>query len=252
MKKMLVVSAMLFAASFGAQAQSGGEFKVGADPDYRPMAWTNEKGQAVGYDVDFAGALAERLKLKLVHQGMAWDGIIPALQAKKIDAITSIVITDKRKEQVAFSQPVLDQQIIVVVPANYNGPAPNAEQLKSMKVGVQINTAAGNVLNQLKIPATTYNSMIDEFNDLALGRVQAVAVESIGGSYTVASAFAGKLKVAPGVTLSASPQYIAVALRKDDKDFQAQVDGAITAMKKDGKLQEITKKWFGDADVIAK
>ena len=38
------------------------EFRVGADPDYRPMAWTNEKGEEVGYDVDFAAELADYVK----------------------------------------------------------------------------------------------------------------------------------------------------------------------------------------------
>lgn len=241
---------ILSVPGLGAGAQPLTEFRVGADPDYRPFAFTNERGEAVGYDIDFAAALAARLGLPLVHQGMAWDGIIPALQGRRIDAITSMVITDARREQVAFSQPVLTQQIIVVVAASYDGPEPTAEQLESMRVGVQINTAAANVLNELDIEAITYNTVTDVFNDLALGRLDAVAIESVGGSYTVASAFPDRLKVTD-VVLSSSPQHIAVALRKEDEELLADVDAAITAMKSDGELSQIAREWFGDANIVA-
>ena len=63
--------------------------RVGADPDYRPTSFLDTSGKKVGVDVDFANALAARLGIPLEYIGVAWDGIIPSLQAKKIDENTA-------------------------------------------------------------------------------------------------------------------------------------------------------------------
>src|SRR2546428_13600649 len=67
----------------------------GADPDCRPTSRTEKSGKMVGSDVDFSTDLASRLGIPLHYEGVAWDGIIPALLARKIDAIAAMVITDK-------------------------------------------------------------------------------------------------------------------------------------------------------------
>jgi ABC-type amino acid transport substrate-binding protein len=225
--------------------------RVGGDPDYRPISFTDASGKMVGYDVDFATALAAHLGVPVHYEGMAWDGIVPALQGKKIDAITSIVITDKRKQVVAFSQPVLTQTITTVVRANRPDLNPTANDLKGLKVGVQVNTAAANVLSQIPgVTPVTYNTVPDAYNDLLLGRIDVVAIESINGFYTVASLYKGKLRVT-GINLSKEAQPIAVALRKEDSALLTAVDAAIAKMRSDGTLGTVTKKWFGDTKMIA-
>jgi ABC-type amino acid transport substrate-binding protein len=180
---------------------------------------------------------------------VAWDGIVPALTGKKIDAITTMVITDKRKEVVAFSDPVMRQDVTEVVRADH-AQNPSLADLKTLKVGAQINTSAQTAAQKLGIDATIYNTVADEYNDLLLGRIDVVLIEDVNAYYSVKQAYQGKLRVT-GTPISPEPAYAGVALRKSDTALLAAVNDAIKTMRSDGSLDDIAKKWFGDASILA-
>lgn len=80
-----------------------GILTVGSDATWPPMEYV-EGDKIIGFDVDMAQAIADRLNLKLNYQNTAWDGLFPALIAHKFDmAISSITITDERKQEMDFS-----------------------------------------------------------------------------------------------------------------------------------------------------
>ncbi|WP_296738894.1 ABC transporter substrate-binding protein [Mesorhizobium sp.] len=242
-------AAMVFLAGSAASPVLADEaltkLSVGADPDFRPISFMGPDGALQGYDVDFAQALGKHLGVPVDYQGMAWDGIIPALQAGKINAITNMAITDARKQVVDFSKPIMRQSIVAVVKAGSPNQSVGADDLAKLKVGVMTGTSASNALAAMPgVSPTTYNTVIDAYNDLLLGRIDAVVVESVNGSYLVESQFKGKLVVVDKpitqeVTLNG------VALRKGDKAL-AEIDRAIDKMKADGSLKEISMKWFGN------
>jgi len=225
--------------------------RVGADPDYRPTSWTEKSGKMVGSDVDFATSLASHLGVRLHYEGVAWDGIIPALLSHKIDAITAMVITDKRKDVVAFSRPYAFQTITTVVRAN--SPAgfdPGKAELSKLKVGVMVSTAAAQALATMPgVRPVSYNTVADEYNDLILGRLDVVAIESVNAGYTTKTVFPGKLRVT-NQDLTGQPSYTAVALRKDDAQLRGAIDAAIGRMMKDGSLAQINHKWYGNVKMI--
>lgn len=81
---------------------------IGIDGAYPPYSSQEKDGSFVGFDIDSARWIADRMGFKVQFQAVAWDGIIPALLAKKIDMVYSgMTITDERKQQVAFSKPYL-------------------------------------------------------------------------------------------------------------------------------------------------
>ncbi len=224
--------------------------RVGADPDFRPITFADKAGKLIGYDVDFATELAKRLGVPLQYQGVAWDGIIPALTGGKIDAITNMVITDKRKEVVAFSRPYMEQTITTVVRTDKPSFNPGRADLAKLRVGVQVNTSAAAAVEKIGgIKPTTYNTVADEFNDLVLGRLDVVVMESLGAGYTTKELYKGKLRVT-GQKLTDEPALIGAALRKQDTALLAAVNDTIEAMIKDGTLDKINKKWFGDIKLI--
>jgi ABC-type amino acid transport substrate-binding protein len=219
---------------------------VGADADYRPISYPDPSGKMIGFDVDFATALAAHMGRKLQYEGMAWDGIIPALQAKKIDAVTDLVITDKRKEVVAFSSPYVAQTITTVVRTDKPNFNPGRDDLAKLRVGVMVSTAAANALQKIPgVNPTTYNTVADEYNDLLLGRIDVVAIESSNGAYVASATYPGKLRVT-GQTLSDEKSLAAVAVRKDDTALLDEVNVALAKMKADGSLKATITKWFGD------
>jgi len=220
--------------------------RVGADSDYRPISYPDPSGKMIGFDVDFATALASHMGVKLQYEGMAWDGIIPALQSKKIDAVTDLVATDKRKEVVAFSNPYLVQTITTVVRADKPELSPGPEELAKLRVGVMVSTAAATALEKMPgVKPTTYNTVADEYSDLLLGRIDVVVIESINGAYVASATYPGKLRVT-GRALSDDKSLVAVAVRKDDTALLNEVNAAIAKMRSDGSLKATVMKWFGD------
>lgn len=81
---------------------------IGIDGAYPPYSSQEKDGSFVGFDIDSARWIADKLGFKVEFQAVAWDGIIPALQAGKIDMVYSgMTITEERKQQIAFSKPYL-------------------------------------------------------------------------------------------------------------------------------------------------
>mgnify|MGYP001400281584 CR=1 FL=1 len=235
----------------GADAQEAfTKLHVGADPHYRPISFVEASGEVVGFDVDFAKALAERMGVPLEYEGMAWDGIIPALQSGRIDAITNIVITEERKKVVAFSQPIMQQTIVGVVRADSDNKEITAADLPNMRVGVMVNTAAATALAAIGgFEPTQYNTVVDAYNDLLLGRIDVVGVESINGGYIVASQYPDKLHVVEQ-PLTSDVRLNGVAVRQSDTGGLAQINAAIDQMKQDGSLAEIATKWLGSTSAL--
>ncbi len=79
---------------------------VGIDGEYPPYSFIDKNGEPQGFDVESVKWIANEMGFNVKIQAMAWDGIIPALQAGKIDMVYSgMTITDERKEVVNFSDP---------------------------------------------------------------------------------------------------------------------------------------------------
>lgn len=122
----LAVLAVAFAGCTGTDTETGGEgaapeasvYTVGIDVPYPPFSYIDEKGNPTGFDVESMKWIAENQGFEVEFQQVAWDGIIPALQAEKIDIIYSgMTITDERAEKVAFSNPywTVNQDVMAVV-----------------------------------------------------------------------------------------------------------------------------------------
>jgi ABC-type amino acid transport substrate-binding protein len=253
----LGIAALLFAALLIGQSGAGAAtvplkvLRVGFDPDFRPSSYTEKSGKMAGVDVEVATALAQHLGVRGENIGVAWDGIIPALQAHKIDAIGGMVITDKRKEVVAFSRPYAVETVTTVVradsPPDFN---PGKNDLSKLKVGVMVSTSAAQALAALPdVKPITYNTAADEYNDLLLKRIDVVVIESVNAGYTAKAIYPGKLRVT-NADITGTKALNAYALRKEDTQLKEAIDAAIGAMIKDGTLQRIDKKWYGDINVI--
>jgi polar amino acid transport system substrate-binding protein len=81
---------------------------IGIDNAYKPFSYQEKDGSFTGFDIESSKWIANKMGFKVEHQGVAWDGIIPALLAKKIDMVyAGMTITPERAAQVAFSKPYL-------------------------------------------------------------------------------------------------------------------------------------------------
>ena len=257
-------------ATSGASAQEK-TVKIATEGAYAPWNFTGPGGKLEGFEIDLANDLCARMKVKCEIVAQDWDGIIPALQAKKYDAIMAgMTITPKRQEVITFSVPYADTPSTFLVAKDsplakmpgmgqaYNLGTQQAEAekvindlkpaLKGKSIGVQGSTIQANFADRyLKDVAEIreYKTTEQHDLDLAAGRIDAVfagAAQIIGTlqkpdfrDYTV---------VGPKLTGGVLGAGIAVGLRKEDADLKKSFDEAIQAAIKDGTVKTLSEKWF--------
>ena len=243
-KKLLVGATAMLAVSV-AQAK---DLRIGTEGAWPPFNAVDANGKLWGFDVDIANALCEEMKRKCVFVKQDWDGIIPALQANKYDAIiASMSITEKRKKVVSFSEKYYN------TPARFiakKGSSFSDNNLSSGTIGVQRGTIHHDYIKgeapnaNLKL----YGTIEESFLDLKSGRIDAVFADSV-------MAKEGFLKTADGKGFEfrgkdyTEPKYFGVgagiAVRKGEESLADDFSKAIKALRRNGKYQEISKKYFG-------
>jgi polar amino acid transport system substrate-binding protein len=225
-----------------ARVKRVGVMTFGSDTTYAPFeSIDTTSGQAVGFDVDLANLIANKLGVKAKIMSTDFGGIIPALQSGKFDAIISaMTITDERKKEIDFSDPYYDSgQIIAVQVSNNSIKGP--DDLSGKKVGVQTGTTGEEAAKKIKgAIVKSYPDIQLAFTDLVIGRIDAVVND------LPVSAFYAKGH--PGVKLVGNlftvEQY-GIAFRKDETELREAVNDALKEIKANGEYDQIYEKWFG-------
>jgi octopine/nopaline transport system substrate-binding protein len=264
------VTLSILAAATGVAAQEK-TVKIATEGAYAPWNFTGAGGKLEGFEIDLANELCARMKVKCEIVAQDWDGIIPALTAKKYDAVMAgMTITDKRKEVINFSVPYADTPSVFLTAKNSplaklpgTGQAFNlstqqaaAEKaiedlkplLKGTSIGVQTSTIQATFADK-HLKGTTeireYKTTEQHDLDLAAGRIDAVfagAAQIIG---TLAKPdFKDYTVVGPSLTGGLLGAGIAVGLRKEEADLKKAFDEAIQGAIKDGTIQKLSLKWF--------
>ncbi|MBD0416159.1 ABC transporter substrate-binding protein [Oryzicola mucosus] len=237
----LAATAVLALAAGSAQAQET-VLKIGTEGAYPPMNNLTSSGELEGFDIDIAKALCDEMKVKCEFVTQDWDGIIPALQAKKFDAvIASMSITPERQEQVAFSNPYYTNSLVFVAPKESKF---SAETTDGTTIGVQQGTIAADFAEKTYPGADVkaYPTQVEAYTDLSNGRLDAVLAD-FGPQY-------GWLKGADGACCDikggpvASDDKIGIAVRKDDTELVNKLNAALDAIRANGKYKEVNDKYF--------
>ena len=226
-----------------AQMKEKGVLTIGMDDTLPPMEYRNDKNELVGFDIDFAEALAGELGVKVEFVPSAWDGIIPGLDAKRFDMILSAMnVTEERKKKVDFVEYFGVGQIVAVKAGNPLN-IQSVEDLEGKTVGVQLGSTgetAVNSINGLK-EVKKYDLTTDVFNDMGLGRVDAAVIGEMVGRYYMTT----KPGVFEVVGDSFQVQPMGIAVRKGDTELREALEKAVQTLEDNGTLSEISEKWFG-------
>ncbi|AND84096.1 transporter substrate-binding domain-containing protein [Clostridium tyrobutyricum] len=227
-----------------------GQFVVGLDDSFPPMGFRNDSGQIIGFDIDMAKEAAKRMGVKVVFKPVQWDGIILSLKNKDIDLIwNGLTITDKRKQQIDFSNVYLQNKQIIVT--TKDSPIKSKKDLASKVVGLQLGSSSETALNSDTSTKNSlkeikkYSNNTEALLDLKNGRVSAVIVDEVVGRYYIAKK--------PGVYKVLNDNFgkedYGIGIRKTDTSFKNKLNETLNSMKKDGTEDKISKKWFGE-DII--
>lgn len=223
---------------------------VGLDDTFAPMGFKDENGEIVGFDVDLAKAIGEKLGKEIEFQSIDWSMKETELNAGNIDFIwNGYTITDERKEQVAFGTPYLKNRQIIVTLADsaINSKADLAGKTIAAQTGssaVDAIEAEPDVLATFKDgKPVTYESNNDVLMDLEAGRVDAAVADEIIVRYYISKKGEEKFKV---LDEDFGDEEYGVGMRKTDTALVEAFNKAYSELKEEGKLAEISTKWFGE------
>jgi polar amino acid transport system substrate-binding protein len=229
-------------------ALADGVLSIGVDDTYLPMEFRDDQNELVGFDIDFANALAEELGVKAEFQTVAWDGIFNGLNAKQYDAIiSSTSITPERLEGFSMSDPYVANGIVIVSRKDAS-PVKTFKELEGKTLGAQIETTADIAAEKLKldegvnVEIKKFDGMLDAFAALQGKQIDNVITDVGVAMYYVAQN--PDLYVVRSEVLTNEP--IGITSRLADTATTEKFNEAIKTLQESGKMTEISMKWFGE------
>ena len=141
------------------------QVRFAVDPTYPPFESKTADGKLVGFDIDLGNALCKQMDVKCVWVENEFDGMIPALKARKFDAILSDMgVTAERLKQIDFTVPVYNTPVMLVARKG-SGLLPTAESLKGKSVGVEQGTVQD---RYARLKGQPYGVTVVPYHDQAL------------------------------------------------------------------------------------
>jgi len=247
MRIALAASAVALAIG-SAQAQEK-TLKIGTEGAYPPFNNLTADGKLEGFDIDIAQALCDEMKVKCEFVTQDWDGIIPALQAGKFDAIVaSMSITPERKKQVDFTNKYYNTPPAIAAPKDTDIKGVTKEDLAGKTIGVQGSTTHFNYSEQTYTDSTIkpYPTAQEYQLDLANGRLDAVNDDVVVIQQWLDSPEGACCKLVGTIkpVEEIHGPGAGIAVRKGDDELREKLNAAITAIRENGKYKEINDKYF--------
>ncbi|MDU9394638.1 cystine ABC transporter substrate-binding protein [Pseudomonas japonica] len=248
---LLLGASLLGQAVAGEQLQSikdKGVINIGLEGTYPPFSFVDENGKLTGFEVELSEALGKELGVKAKVQPTKWDGILAALESRRLDAVVNqVTISDERKKKYDFSQPytVSGIQALILKKNAADLKINAAADLAGKKVGVGLGTNYEQWVKK-QVPQAdvrTYEDDPSKFADLRNGRIDAILVDRLA-----ALEYAQKAKDTELAGAAFSRLESGVALRKGEPELLEAINKALDKLRADGTLAKLSDKYFG-ADV---
>ncbi len=257
MKMKLLSLAAAFSLGLGSIAHAAdGELVIGTEGAYPPFSMADANGNITGFDADVGNALCEKLELKCRFVVQAFDGLIPALNAKRFDVIISgMSITEERGKQINFSRSYAEfpNQFVAKKDSDLAG-AKDLETLKTdlngLRVGVQAGTthAAYVEKNMPDAQLMTYDTLDQMQIDLSSGRLDTSFADTSAQNDFLAKPEGADFQLVDFVIDSSSDATLGsglgIGIRKDEAELKEKIDAALCELGADGTLKTSSEKWF--------
>ncbi len=221
-------------SSSGSGSGAGDKIVVGLDDNFPPMGFKDENNEIVGFDMEFKAIdwSSKEAELKSGRVNVLWNGLD---------------ITDKRKENMLFSDPYMDNRQIIFVKKGATG-ITDEQSLAGKAVGTQSASTAeeyidGSDFFKTKVKEVKkYSDFVSAFMDLENGRIDAVIGDEIVGRYYMSK----HPDSIDAVDVAVGPvSQFGIAFAKDNQKLRDDVQKVLDEMVKDGTVAKISEKWFG-------
>lgn len=241
-KKILLAAVATLA--FGTSAVAADKLKIGTEGAYPPFNLIDASGKVGGFDVEIAQALCAKMGAECEVVTSDWDGIIPALNAKKFDFLAaSMSITEERKQAVDFTDAYYTNKLQFIAPKSSDFKA-DKTSLKGKVIGAQRATIAGTWLEDNMsdtVEIKLYDTQENAYLDLSSGRLDGVLADKFV-NWEWLKSDAGKDFEFKGEPVFDNDK-IAIAVRKGDP-LREKLNTALKAIVADGTYKQINDKYF--------
>lgn len=222
---------------------SAADLTVGANIGNVPWEFQDETGKTVGFEVDLATEVADRLGKSIAFENIPFNGLFSAVQSGRIDmAVSSITITEKRLESVSFAQPYYDSDQSLTVSAESG--LKSVDDMNGKVIGVDTGSTGD-------IWATENSNKygfgeIRRYEGLALAMLDLTAGR-IDGYISDIPALLYYTKDKPNISvverIRTGEQYSMMFAK--DAELATKVNDVLTELKKEGYISGLHEKWFG-------
>lgn len=219
----------------------GKKYVIATDATYAPMEYMDKNGEIVGTDIDIVNAIAEELGIEIEFKNYGWEPLFTAVQNGEVDfAVSSITITQERKETFDFSDPYYTANQLILVPEDSD--VTQFSDLKDKKVSVQINTTGHGVVKDL-LGKTSSKIVATETMPLAISEMINGNADAAIGDNAVINEYK---KNNPNVSVktiedeSFEKEYYGLMVKKGNTELLELLNEGIQKLKDNGKLKEIT------------
>jgi len=254
MKKTVLFALALAASIAQAQAPEWKKLRIGVEGAYPPFSEIGPDGKLKGFEIELVQAYCAQMQAQCTLVQQEFDGLIPALQSRKVDAIfASVAITDERLKVIAFTKPYYNTPARLVAKAGVTL-EPTAAGLKGKKIGVQRGTTheayAAKTFTQSEI--VRYSSQDQVFLDLKSGRIDATVMDSPAADFGFLKKPEGKGFAFVGGPINDDKIFgvgSGVGMRKaDEATLGKKFNAAIDAVLANGTFKKLADKYF-DYDI---
>ncbi len=258
MKKltMVLLAALLLLALVGcskapstdgdllAQIQSRGEIIIAMEGTWAPWTYHDETDKLVGYDTEIGQLIAQKLGVEAKFEEGAWDGLLAGLETGRYDImINGVDITPERAEKYDFSIPYAYNRTAIVVSGD-NEDIKSFEDLNGKHTANTISSTYAQEAQKYGANVTGVDDLNQTFELLLQGRIDATLNAEVTYYDYIKAHPDANVKIA---ALSAEATEVAIPMRKGEETatLRAAIDKALSELSAEGKLTELSIKYFG-------
>lgn len=236
--KLIMISAIIFIAIIGCKKENK-KLYVGTNAEFEPFEY-REGENIVGFDIELIGEISKLINKDIEVEDMAFDGLLPALQTKKIDLIIAgMTATEERKKFVNFSESYYKSQQAIVVNKDENG-INNFDNLIGKEVGVVLGYTGDIIVSEMaNVKVQRYNATSEAIMALKSKKVQAVVLD-----YEPAKNYSAQNPELKLIETDSQSEEYAIAIRKEDTQLLNDINKALATLKENGTYDALLNKYF--------
>ena len=241
---LAVVITAAFVAGCGNDSKPAAQKKlvVGTNATFVPFEFKNDKTSDYdGFDIELIRAIGKKMNRDVELKNVSFDALIPALTTKDIDvAASGMTITKARSEKVLFSSPYYENALAIIYK---DGTTINSlEDLKGLTLAAQLGTTGADLAHKTEgVTVKEFDHSNEALLELKNGGVQAAVIDLPIAQYYSTVHKDENVKV---FTYPNTKEYLGLAIGKDNKELQTEINKAIADLKASGEFNTLYKKWF--------